>query len=647
MKKVILVDGNNLLFRSYYATAYTGNLMKNSKGFPTNAIYGFINMINKIINEEKPEYIMIAFDKGKTFRHEKYADYKGGRSETPDELKMQFPIAKEICEAMGIHYFEIDNYEADDIIGTFAKKIDEDKEYDATIISSDKDLLQLISPAVDMKLLKQTGFIRMDEEEFKKTYGVMPIGMIDLKALMGDSSDNIPGVKGIGEKTAISLLTKYQTLDNLYAHLDEQTPKLREKLETEKENAYKSYDLATIYKEVPIDTDLEKIAYHGVNALEYIKLLEELEFYSLIKKLNIDKEMIAKDENIEGKEVEVSVNILDNLDNFKINGNFALYIETFGDNYHKDEVLGVSIYNKDISFYIPFNLLLENKDIFKTEYEMYTYDLKKLSYIFKKYDITLPKCNYDCMIAGYLLNYNIKDDISYLARNKKYAIDFVIVNAENSADGMNNKKKIFNDLLNLKVDAITMGNHTWGKKDIFKFIDNPHLLVPANYTRNLPGNRYGIYECKGKNIAVINLIGRVDVNVLSENPFMVIDDILEKTRKEVDIIIVDFHAEATAEKVAMGYYLDGRVNIIFGTHTHVQTADEKILEKGTGYITDIGMTGAKKSVIGMDVDASIKRFVTTLPERYKSADGDSFLNGCIFEINEDNCRITKINRLYL
>ena len=116
MKKVILVDGNNLLFRSYYATAYTGNTMKNSKGFPTNAIYGFINMINKIISEEKPEYIMIAFDKGKTFRHDKYESYKGGRSETPEELKMQFPVAKQICEAMGIHYFEIDNYEADDII---------------------------------------------------------------------------------------------------------------------------------------------------------------------------------------------------------------------------------------------------------------------------------------------------------------------------------------------------------------------------------------------------------------------------------------------------------------------------------------------------------------------------------------------------
>lgn len=230
---------------------------------------------------------------------------------------------------------------------------------------------------------------------------------------------------------------------------------------------------------------------------------------------------------------------------------------------------------------------------------------------------------------------------------QKENIDFVIVNGENSADGMGITEKIFNGLLNLGVNVITMGNHTWGKKEIFKFIDNKHLLVPANYNRNVPGNRYGIYECKGKKIAVINLIGRVDVNILSENPFMVIDDIIEKIKNKVDIIIVDFHAEATAEKIAMGYYLDGRVNAVFGTHTHVQTADEQILEKGTAYITDIGMTGAKKSVIGMAVEASIKRFTTTLPERYKAADGEAMLNGCIFEINDDNCRTLKVNRIIL
>ena len=159
MKKVILVDGNNLLFRSYYATSYSGVIMKNSKGFPTNALYGFITMMNKIIQEEKPSYILVAFDKGKTFRHQEYKDYKAGRAAMPDELKLQFPKAKEVLDAMGIKHFEIENYEADDIIGTIAKIVDEEDEFIATIISSDKDLLQLISDEVEVKLLKKNDFI--------------------------------------------------------------------------------------------------------------------------------------------------------------------------------------------------------------------------------------------------------------------------------------------------------------------------------------------------------------------------------------------------------------------------------------------------------------------------------------------------------
>ena len=419
MKKVILVDGNNLLFRSYFATSYSGNIMRNSKGFPTNAVYGFINMINKIINEEKPEYMMIAFDKGKTFRHEKFQEYKGGRNETPDDLKQQFPVAKQICEAMGIHYFEIDNYEADDIIGTFAKKIEENPEFNATIISSDKDLLQLISDEIDVKLLKQTGFIRMDRKLFQETYGVEPIGMIDLKALMGDSSDNIPGVKGIGEKTAIQLLSQYQTLDNLYDHIDEIKGKTKEKLLIDKENAYMSKEIATIYREVPIDTELEHIRYIGIDALEYVKLLEELEFFSLIKKLDIQEEVLRQNQK---EEVEVS--IATTLDGLKLPEKYALYLEVLGENYHKALALGVGIYGEGVSLYIPFELLKEKPDIFLGSEEKYTYDLKKLWYVFKREGFHLCHCNFDTMIAGYLLNYPIKDDIAHLARVHDYRIPF-------------------------------------------------------------------------------------------------------------------------------------------------------------------------------------------------------------------------------
>ena len=228
---------------------------------------------------------------------------------------------------------------------------------------------------------------------------------------------------------------------------------------------------------------------------------------------------------------------------------------------------------------------------------------------------------------------------------KKEGIDFVIVNGENSAEGMGMTEKNFKEILEEKVDVITMGNHTWGKKDIFKFIDHPKLIRPANYTKGVVGKGYNIYSCKDKKIAVINLIGRVDMNVLSDNPFVISKEIVESIQKDVDIIVIDFHAEATAEKIALGYLLDGKVTAIYGTHTHVQTADEMILEKGTAYITDIGMTGPKKSVIGMDVSASIKRFETTLPERYKIATGESIFNGVIFEINDDTNKAVNIKRV--
>ncbi len=240
----------------------------------------------------------------------------------------------------------------------------------------------------------------------------------------------------------------------------------------------------------------------------------------------------------------------------------------------------------------------------------------------------------------------VKKVIKELPKIKeKYNIDFTIINAENSAGGMGITKKIFDSLIDSGADVITMGNHTWGKKDIFAFIDDEKIVRPANYSRGLPGNGYSIFNRNNKKIAVINLIGRTSMGILSENPFIVASDIYNKLKNEVDIFVLDFHAEATAEKIAMGYYMDGKFTIVYGTHTHVQTADEQILEKGTAYITDIGMSGPKKSVIGMDVGVSFKRFVTSLPERYKLADGEAMINACIFEINDETNRTEKIIRI--
>ena len=275
MKKIILVDGNNLLFRSYYATAYTGNIMKNSKGFPTNGLFGFVNMINKIINEEKPEYMMVAFDIGKTFRHEKYEEYKGGRIETPDDLKKQFPVAKEILKAMGIKYLECEGYEADDIVGTYARMVDEDKNFVATIVSSDKDLLQLISDEVSVKLLKSKDYMMMTPDSFYDVYGIKPIRMIDLKSLMGDSSDNIPGVKGIGEKTALKLLHEYDTLEGVYENIDNIKGSVHDKLVNDKEMAFVSKEMVTIDRYVPMDLSFDMVKYLGPN-IEELKNIKDI-----------------------------------------------------------------------------------------------------------------------------------------------------------------------------------------------------------------------------------------------------------------------------------------------------------------------------------------------------------------------------------
>lgn len=418
-KRAILIDGNNLLFRSYYATAYNGNLMKNSKGFPTNALFGFVNMLNKIINEEKPEYIMVAFDTGHNFRKDLCDTYKDGRIETPNDLKIQFPEAKKICTLLGIKYIECDNYEADDIIGTFARMADEDKNYNATIISSDKDLLQLISDEVDVKLLKQKDYILMNEQTFFEHYGIKPIRMIDLKALMGDPSDNIPGVKGIGEKTALSLLVKYDTLDNLYNHLDELTPKAKEKLLNDKESAFFSYKLATIYKTIDFDYTFESIKYNKPDITGLIEKYKELEFNSFLKNLSVNNEENNNETPYEIVKTKIN-----------IEGIKSLYIELDDTNYHKANFIGASIYDGKKAYYFDLPSLLLNSDLLKNITA--TFDNKKNIVFLNRFNIDIND-PFDIFIAAYLLEYNVKDDIAYLsaAFNKNIAFYDQIVSKKN------------------------------------------------------------------------------------------------------------------------------------------------------------------------------------------------------------------------
>ena len=493
MKKVVLVDGNNLMFRSYFATLYSGSTLRNKKGFPTNAIYGFVNMINKIISEEKPMYIAVAFDIGKTFRHEKYDYYKGKRDNTPDELKEQFPIAKQILTAMNIKYFELQGYEADDIIGTFSKKCEQDDDFKALIVSSDKDLLQLITDQTEVKLLKTKDYIRMDYKAFYDTYGIEPIKMIDLKALMGDASDNIPGVKGIGEKTALKLLTTYGSLSSIYEHIDEIKGSVKDKLIQDKDNAYMSYNIATIYKDVPLNVELEELAYIPKDKNELYKIYNELEFYSLIKESNNKEENSNNIENINyinKSKQEINDDII------------SLYIDLDNNNYHNANILGFAIYNNSVSSYIPYT---KDTDLSFLNKKIYTYDYKRLYVSLKKNNLTIPTCLFDTMIGAYLVNYNIKDDISYLAKQMGYEIDNS--SKENSEI---DKAKFVYDTYNTLMDMMQKEN----VMTLYNDIEFPLVTVLAKMEMNgIKVEKEVLFEMKDEILKRIEEVSQIIYNM--------------------------------------------------------------------------------------------------------------------------------------
>ncbi len=482
MEKVVLIDGNNLIFRSYYATAYRGELLTNSKGLPTNAIYAYVQMLIKIIAEEKPTHIMVAFDKGKTFRHESYDDYKGGRNETPSELKQQIPYAKQITRAMGITVEELENYEADDIIGTYSKKI----ETEVLLVSSDRDLLQLISPNVKMKLLKMKDFIYYDEKSFYEDYGIKPIEVIDLKALMGDSSDNIKGVTGIGEKTALKLIKEYHTIDNLYKNIDNLKGKIKENLLNDKESAYKSLELATIYLNVPIEVNLEKIVYKGSNEEELNSLLKELEFTSLFNKMKM-----------KNNEEKLEIEIIEDT-NFSLNEDYSLYLLSSNLSYFKSKTLGVAISTKDKNYFIKTEYF--NDKIFNNNFNKYTYDVKRVDVALSLLNFN-NNINFDNYIAYYLLNEKITEDIAFIMNNKGYDVklnedifkkDKILIEEENLINDACKKARFIYEEKNRLIEEIDKNDLHYLYYDIelklaliLANMEKEGILVDKSYLDNL------------------------------------------------------------------------------------------------------------------------------------------------------------------
>lgn len=542
MKKVILIDGNNFMFRSYYATAYTGNIMKNSKGFPTNALYGFVSMINKIVHEEKPEYMAVAFDIGTNFRKQKYETYKDGRSETPDELKMQMPIARDVLDAMGIKHFELEPYEADDIIGTFAKKCNEDPEYKAVIITSDKDLLQLISDEVEVKLLKTKDYIRYNPQTFLEDWGIKPIRIIDYKALAGDSSDNIPGVRGIGDKTAINLLKTYDTIEDIYEHIDEIKGKMKEKLILDKENAFISKEIATIYCDVPLSVTLDEIKYDGADFVALNKIYEELEFFSLIKK-NVENSRVDE-QKVDFRNVR-SIDDLNSLED-----EIAVYVEADKENYHDGDIVGIGISDSKNSYFVS-NALLEEVVPLLNKKKIYTFDHKKNFVLLKKECLDIS-CTVDIMIAAYLLNINVKDDIAYLMNSNGSQVTFYSQSLKNGFDKKDIilKSRFIYDIKDSYLELLKKEDML----DLFNDVEMPLITVLANMEYD--GVKVDASILKDMELDMIKRISDIekDIYELAEEEFNI------SSPKQLGVILFEKLNLPGAKKTKTGYKTD--VNIL-------------------------------------------------------------------------------------
>jgi len=415
MKKVVLVDGNNLIFRAYHATAYTGNLMRNSKGLHTNGIFGFVNMINKILREENPDHILVAFDKGRTFRHDQFKEYKGTRSKTPEELIEQFPYSRKILDALGIKWLEVEGFEADDIIGTFSMVADKEG-YNSVVISSDKDMLQLISNHTKVKLISKGDFVMYDEKMLLELKGVTPTQIRDLKGLEGDKSDNIPGVAGVGEKTALKLLAEYHTIEGIYENIENIKGKLKEKLLKDQENAFLSKDLATIRENIELDITLDETKYQGIDRQELLKLYEYLEFNTFIKRLSSNTAPNVKQEN--------NVVVLEEVtSDYFIDGS-AIVVELDMENYHKGQILGIGLYNEKGQFYIPYDVFEKaNIDLSKVK-NVKTYDYKQSIVALKWVNKEFASVDFDLLLAQYILNPSLKSDLAFTALEYGIELDF-------------------------------------------------------------------------------------------------------------------------------------------------------------------------------------------------------------------------------
>src|SRR5690625_2300321 len=400
-KKLVLIDGNSIIFRAFFALP----LLNNEKGVYTNAVYGFTTMLLRILEEEQPTHMLVAFDAGKTtFRHETYKEYKARRAKTPPELREQIPLVKELLEAFQIPHYELELYEADDIIGTLATRAEKDQ-MTVKVISGDQDMLQLVSDDITVDVTRR-GISEVESYDPKFMKDKMELGpeqIIDLKALMGDSSDNIPGVPGVGIKTATRLLKEYGTLDKIYEHLaDISGKKLKENLITYKDDAYMSQGLVEINRDAPITIALDGLEWNEYEDETVYELFKELEFRTLIDRLDVAGEKLDNDLQ------DLEYTVVDEVTEDIFTGEAALIVESLDENYHQGTIELITVANKDQRYVIPTETAFKS-DVFKQWLEdetkkKYVFDAKRTFVFLLREGIHLRGVTFDLLLASYLLN---------------------------------------------------------------------------------------------------------------------------------------------------------------------------------------------------------------------------------------------------
>lgn len=422
--KLLLVDGNSVAFRAFFALHNSLERFKNNNGLHTNAIYAFHTMFENVMAKEQPTHVLVAFDAGKTtFRTAMYEEYKGGRSKTPGEFKEQMPYIRELITALGVQYYELDNYEADDIIGTLAQKVDKEQ-FDVVVLSGDRDLTQLATDHVKVDItVKGVSEIESytPEHVAEKYDGLAPLQIIDMKGLAGDASDNIPGVTKIGEKTAIKLLKEYGSVEGIYEHIDEMKPsKMKENLLNDKETAFLSKKLATIDVDAPVDVAIDSLKYEGKDLDKLIPFYQEMNFNSFLEKLNV----VTEPEEMEDILFDVVTEVTPEM----FTEDMALYIEMLGDNYHLEDIVGVAWGNQQ-KIYVT-----NQDDLFENEYfiawlknassQKKVYDAKRTYVALNRYATEPQGIVFDTLLAAYLLDTNdSNNDIAGVA--KHYGFDAI------------------------------------------------------------------------------------------------------------------------------------------------------------------------------------------------------------------------------